>query len=826
MSQADATRLGSLTGATAAALLTALLYPRDTDGETIVVAELICWTLIFAFFELLPRLRLGVWANDSIVPAASLSHLSWIAAACICVAAASSSFASSTWVAPVVAFTLVARRRTSILTRLHTSLPGYIRYIWLAFGIGAVLFVALVPSSDISRLAIAVPAAFGLLGMYGALIHILGQEIDQIDGRDRFVLGHAVRDIAFRAIGLLAMVAVILMMTAMSAGGLSIIKALMAGSIKAAHWIAVFWTTQEVPLEIAPTIWAYVAASADAFAPHTPTSFGVIETLARMFIAFAALFQTVDFLPKTAKGRFFLCVFALWPMLSLVQHTPFYDNIPAWPDIPLETKDHPIEELVRKAQADFARLVEQQSQTLQSAEAEYRRRYSREPPPGFDKWFAYARSKQSILIDDFDMINDDLKPFWKVTPQRLLESIDHVTSFEHLALRKCGFTNGQYHGQGGGWIVEDLGRLLEEVSENLPDVEFAFDVVDEPRVVITQQMLSAGGVSKPEFQDAQHKSIWDRITSSCPSASAINYKPAVHDYGLPFVQDWYHAKDVCSHPEFAFEHGFFSSPMTCLLTDAPIPVLSQAAPTSFGDIMYPSPWYTAKMDQGVYKDEEDPSWEQKANKLYWAGSTTGSYSWNSSWQRSHRQRFVKLVQTLNQTNHMYLRQLHRGRWASYKAIEDHSELFDVKLTAIIQCDSADCEEQNQFFTLGEKEDRSQQFHSKFVFDTDGNSFSGRFYTLLQSRSVVLKQTVLREWHDERLIPWVHYIPVSLSMEELPEIMRYLTRHEDGMRRAKEIADVSREWHGRVLRREDFTIYLYRLMLELARVMDPGREVER
>jgi hypothetical protein len=63
------------------------------------------------------------------------------------------------------------------------------------------------------------------------------------------------------------------------------------------------------------------------------------------------------------------------------------------------------------------------------------------------------------------------------------------------------------------------------------------------------------------------------------------------------------------------------------------------------------------------------------------------------------------------------------------------------------------------------------------------------------------------------------------MDELPETMRYLTSHEDGKRRAKEIADAGREWHGKALRREDFTIYLYRLMLELARIMDPNREVE-
>ena len=94
------------------------------------------------------------------------------------------------------------------------------------------------------------------------------------------------------------------------------------------------------------------------------------------------------------------------------------------------------------------------------AEQEYRRRNGFEPPTGFEKWFASAQSKQSVILDDCDMINDDLRPFWRISPQRLLERIDHVTSFEHLALRKCGFTNGEYHGQGRGWIVDDLGHKL------------------------------------------------------------------------------------------------------------------------------------------------------------------------------------------------------------------------------------------------------------------------------------------------------------------------------------------------------------------------------
>lgn len=484
---------------------------------------------------------------------------------------------------------------------------------------------------------------------------------------------------------------------------------------------------------------------------------------------------------------------------------------------------HPMDELATKAQSNLVALIGRQSQTLEAAETEYHRRYKRDPPPGFDKWFSYAQSKKSLLIDDFDMINHDLRPFWKVGAKRLLESIDYVTKSESLALRKCGFTSGTFHGQGGGWIVDDLGKLLEEVSKDLPDVEFAFDVVDEPRVIITQHLLDSGSAAEPAFEDMSKMSVWNRVTGPCRNTKPEGFSPTVHDYGVSFVQDWYNAKDVCQHPEFKDMHGFFSSPATCLLTDAPIPVLSQAALTTFGDIMYPSPWYTEKQYQGDYKEADDPMWEQKADTLYWAGSTTGGYSTNGSWRHSHRQRFVSLIQNLNETLHHYLHEYKPGMWGSYRAVEDHRDLFDVKLTAVIQCEEKDCNEQNVFFNVSDKEERSQQFHSRFVFDTDGNSFSGRYYTLLQSRSVVLKQTVLREWYDERLIPWVHFVPVSLAMDELPEIMRYLTSDERGQEIARDITEASREWHGKVLRREDFTIYLYRLMLELARIMNPDRE---
>ena len=460
-----------------------------------------------------------------------------------------------------------------------------------------------------------------------------------------------------------------------------------------------------MPWETATAIWAYSAASQASLSPTFGAVLGLIQVVARILVALFALYVTIAFTPRTARSRSLLYIFALWPTLAPLNHpllrkhlSTFPGGIWTQPTLTKPSHRHPIEELILKGQADLVDLVDGQSKTLEEAAKEYIRRYLREPPPGFDKWFAYAKSKESVLIDDFDMIDDNLKSFWQVSPQRLLDSIDHVSGIETLALRKCGFSHGEYHGQGGGWIVDDLGKLLSEVSQDIPDVEFAFDVVDEPRVVIDRRVLNVGSVAKPEFLDESHHSIWPRNTASCHDTSLPQYKPSIHDYSIPFVQDWYHAKYVCRHANFATMHGFFFSPATCLITDAPIPVLSQAAPTSFGDIMYPSPWYQAKVDQGHYNDEEDPMWEHKTDTLYWAGSTAGSFSTNGSWKQSHRQRLVSMIQILNETSHRYLEEKRPGTWESYEAIEHYQDLFDVKLTAIIQCNENDCNEQKEYFT--------------------------------------------------------------------------------------------------------------------------------
>lgn len=52
---------------------------------------------------------------------------------------------------------------------------------------------------------------------------------------------------------------------------------------------------------------------------------------------------------------------------------------------------HPITTLIKRAQMEWDAKVARQSKTLRAAVEEYRRRYNRAPPKGFEKWWAYIR---------------------------------------------------------------------------------------------------------------------------------------------------------------------------------------------------------------------------------------------------------------------------------------------------------------------------------------------------------------------------------------------------------------------------------------------------
>ena len=76
---------------------------------------------------------------------------------------------------------------------------------------------------------------------------------------------------------------------------------------------------------------------------------------------------------------------------------------------------HAIPKLMEDAEAQFRKKVSKQSQTLSAAVTEYKRRYKRPPPRGFDKWWSFAQKNSVLLVDEYDGLVDDLAPFWQLS---------------------------------------------------------------------------------------------------------------------------------------------------------------------------------------------------------------------------------------------------------------------------------------------------------------------------------------------------------------------------------------------------------------------------
>jgi hypothetical protein len=272
----------------------------------------------------------------------------------------------------------------------------------------------------------------------------------------------------------------------------------------------------------------------------------------------------------------------------------------------------------------------------------------------------------------------------------------------------------------------EISEMLSELnlSGSLPDTELLLNSLDEPRILPKPD--SDGPV---RWIDESRRTIWERVTKQCHKhETASRMKNLPSQLGLeqlPFLRDMESSKDLCLHPEYATIHGFFQSPTTFLFTEAPLPLLSPAKPSTFGDILYPPPYYMDEYDNGKYVEEDDPPWDEKENQLYWAGSTTGSHASTNNWRNHHGQRFVARANQLWNGTTKVLVQNRWGVWQPRETVEKFSQLYDIKFTAIIQCDQQQCNDEEALFHKSGREDPNAAFKHRFVFDLDGNSFSGR-----------------------------------------------------------------------------------------------------
>ncbi len=262
------------------------------------------------------------------------------------------------------------------------------------------------------------------------------------------------------------------------------------------------------------------------------------------------------------------------------------------------------------------------------------------------------------------------------------------------------------------------------------------------------------------------------------------------------------------------------------------------------EILLPAPMYWNNEERFSGGDDHGAPWLEKQNKVIWRGVATGGRNKPSNWNGFQRHRFVAMTNATqvaaaedwsqhpknwamppNNYNLAAQQENRLGHWTS-----EWADTGFVDLMCAVPQPNGSCNYTSPFFSLTPGMKMAEQFKRKYLPDIDGNSFSGRYRGFLMSTSLPIKATIFREWHDSRLVPWKHFVPMDNRFMDFWGIMEYFLGYEGENIKVKghdeeaaKIASAGQEWANKVLRREDMQIYVLRLLLEYARLTDDHRD---
>lgn len=548
---------------------------------------------------------------------------------------------------------------------------------------------------------------------------------------------------------------------------------------------------------------------------------------------------------------------------------------------------HPIDQLITKARAQYATVLGKQSYDLTSAARQYRKRRGRHPPPGFDKWFKYAQSQDAIIVEDFfDRIAEDLTPYWAIDP-RTLRYQANANEFKIVVRnRNATYTDDGAKGR-VPWLQLWHG-LVQEMQEELPDVDIPVNVMDESRLLVPWEEINRYvDSSRPsrdltpfaevianytglaifdgdenrtqglEPYDPQWKGgpYWDMVRNACPPDSAARntttltdlIQPTLFPEGYPehsyqgYVSNWTASKDPCHQAHLRGLHGTFIEPLSIRSSQKLIPLFGGSKLSVNNEILLPpatylnpDPFYSGGKGHG-------PEWDKKKNGLVWRGVASGGRSKAENWRHFQRHRFVQMVNgsavLKAETTRIRAETFDLPDWKHYNLtatrngylgdwLSTFSDAAFVDMLCFPSNGRKDCAHTNEWFEVKEGFPMEQMYDHKYLPDVDGNSFSGRYRGFLRSTSLPIKATIYNEWHDSRLFPWIHFVPMDNTFIDIYGILDYFIGfegHEDHDDIAKRIAHEGKEWMELVGRRVDMKIYVWRVLLEWARICDDNRE---
>ncbi|WVR06338.1 hypothetical protein IAU60_003369 [Kwoniella sp. DSM 27419] len=524
--------------------------------------------------------------------------------------------------------------------------------------------------------------------------------------------------------------------------------------------------------------------------------------------------------------------------------------------------EHPIYELMEKAETKWKNLLRSQSRTLNAAVQEYKKRYGMPPPAGFDVWFDFCQKNGVRIVDEYDLLMKDLLPHHALSPALFLQ--------RSKALEGQSFTYTLDISKQGVDLVGDrawaarpkhLQTLINGFKAHLPegfylrvtgsDHDTGSTVLGKDQRSRAMELVKQG----KHFDEAELKALENPARTpawgwfkACPLDSPANIRPGAENITedvLPksFIHDHLPTMDFCDFPEHKRLHGAMSLDYAVRSPSVlkPVLVLSKFPMDSSFQITPMEGYMNISQEDVPYLGQ----WSEKTdNRLFWRGSTTGGYGGVRSWKESHRLRLHLMMNGPKGGDtwwdqHVREVMMPDGQGSFTVARRWEKSLSkayaDVKLAGQpIQCPSAEiCKQVTDTIEFGEKVWPDQAAAFKYNLDVDGNGWSSRFHRLLSSGSPVIKFTMFPEWHQEWLTPWLHYIPLKPDYSDLYDIMAFFVGPIDEAGRvdetkghdhlAKKIGEAGQQFALEHWNWANMQAYMFRLLLELQRLHSMDRE---
>ncbi|KAF8517049.1 hypothetical protein BU17DRAFT_92221 [Hysterangium stoloniferum] len=512
---------------------------------------------------------------------------------------------------------------------------------------------------------------------------------------------------------------------------------------------------------------------------------------------------------------------------------------------------HPIRELIEGAERTWRQMHERQSKTLKQAVDEYIRRNGYGPPAGFDLWWNFVQKHGVKLVDEFDQINYDITPFLampQVTLRQRIEELDDPTVSCHFNI-----TNGNLGVYGPQWWHGDergLGSLILAFSRALPNLTAHVHRWSRGEGWISENLrreaakkVQAGEyftVDELERLESREQNAHRDLKNVCADDDIVFNMTSPK---TAFVQSQLNLLSPCKSPSI-----YRATPLLFMydaqsLTLIPNFVFSKFRPGSgfllpFSFIHHTDPLLTTPHP---WKDRSHPD----SQKLFWRGNSGGAnwfryqgrpernLTWRDGAKASLSLRFGSAVSPEEETEVLMENDGPEGGLVKrkYKRSVLNEKWMDVGMIGTaMACSQEDgtCDEMNQEPIWKEPYLFHRMYRKKFWVDLDDIEPSPMFQKKLNWGAVVLKSTAFAEWNTQWLIPYYHYIPVQPDYSDVYNIMAFFMGDpERGQSNnealAEEISKHASDFARTHWRWQDMQAYMYRLLLEYARLISDDRE---